>query len=81
LAIAHAVAQLVAAHAAFTREAIRAGGTGAWYAGQGDRLGRAERSLMEAVAQGALTLSRLSVAAGVLDELAADARQASARAG
>jgi glutamate dehydrogenase len=73
LAISHALAQLAAAHAAFTREAIRVGGTEAWYAGEGDRLGRTERTLADAAAQGTLTLSRLSVAAGVLDELAADA--------
>ena len=74
LAIAHALAQLAAVHAAFTREAIRAGGTGAWYAGQGDRLGRTERTLAEAVAPGTLTVSRLSVAAGALSELAARPR-------
>jgi glutamate dehydrogenase len=74
LAVAHALAQLVTAHAAFTREAIRVGGTGAWYAGEGDRLGRTERTLAEAAAQGTLTLSRLSVAAGALSELAARAR-------
>ncbi len=75
LAIAHALAQLEAAHAAFTREAVRIGGTEAWYASQGDRLDRAERTLAEVTAQGMLTVSRLSVAAGVLDELAGDARQ------
>jgi glutamate dehydrogenase len=69
LAIAHALAQLAAAHAAFTREAIRVGGSEAWYASHADRLGRTERTLTEAAAQSTLTVSRLSVAAGVLDEL------------
>jgi glutamate dehydrogenase len=73
LAIAHALAQLAAAHAAFTREAIRAGGAGAWYAAQGDRLDRTERTLAEAAAPGTLTLSRLLVAAGALSDLASDA--------
>ena len=70
LAIAHALAQLEAAHAAFTREAVRIGGTDAWYAGRGDRLGRTEHTLAEIAAQGALTLSRLSIAAGALSDLA-----------
>jgi glutamate dehydrogenase len=78
MAIAHALDRLQAAHAAFTREAVRIGGTEAWYASRGDRLGRAQRTLAEATAQGLLTVSRLSVAAGVLDELAAYAHQAPA---
>ena len=73
LAIAHALAQLAAAHAAFAREAILVGGTGAWYAGHGDRLDRTERTLAEAAAQGTLTPSRLSVAAGALSDLASHA--------
>jgi glutamate dehydrogenase len=71
LAIAKALSQLAAAHAAFTREAIRAGGSEAWLVGRGDRLTRAQRLLTDAAGEGAITVSRLSVAAGVLRELAA----------
>jgi glutamate dehydrogenase len=76
LAIAHALAQLGAAHAAFTREAIRVGGTGPWLASLGDPIARVERTLAEAAGNGTLTVSRLTVAAGALDELAAGAREA-----
>jgi glutamate dehydrogenase len=71
LAVAHALAQLEAAHAAFTREAIGAGSSGAWFAGRGERLARAERAVSGAAGEGTLTLSRLSVAAGALNDLAA----------
>ena len=77
LAIAHALAQLAAAHASFTRGAIGAGGTGAWYAGRSERLARAERAVAGAAGEGNLTPSRLSVAAGALSELAGSAHQAS----
>ena len=71
LAIAKALGQLAAAHAAFTREAIRTGGSEAWSAAQGERLARVERILGEAVGHGTLTLSRLAVAAATLGDLAA----------
>ena len=71
LAIAKALGQLAAAHAAFTREAIRAGGSEMWVAGRGDRLTRTQRLLADAAGEGAITVSRLSVAAGALRELAA----------
>jgi glutamate dehydrogenase len=73
LAIAKALAQLEAAHAAFTREAIRAGGSEMWLAGRGDRLTQAQRLFTDAAGEGAITVSRLSVAAGALRELAAAA--------
>jgi glutamate dehydrogenase len=74
LAIAHALAQLTAAHAVFTRAAIGAGGSGPWVSGLGERLAHVERIVAEAAGQGTLTVSRLSVAAGALDELAAGTR-------
>jgi glutamate dehydrogenase len=71
LAIAKAQGQLEAAHAAFTRSAIRAGGSEAWSVAQGERLRRAERILTEATGLGSVSLSRLAVAAGTLTDLAA----------
>jgi glutamate dehydrogenase len=70
LAIAKALGQLAAAQAVFTREAIRAGGSEAWYAAQGERLGRVERILAEVAGPGTLSLSRLAVAAATLGDLA-----------
>jgi glutamate dehydrogenase len=74
LAIAHALAQLSAAHATFTREAIEAGGSEPWLKVQGERLARLERTVTEAAGVGVLTPSRLSVAAGALEDLAAGVR-------
>ncbi|HEY7548956.1 MAG TPA: NAD-glutamate dehydrogenase [Hyphomicrobiaceae bacterium] len=70
-AINRALAQLAAAQVSFTRAAIRAGGSSAWLAGQGERFERALRTTHEAAGEGALTLSRLVVAAGALNDLAA----------
>jgi glutamate dehydrogenase len=70
LAITKVLDQLAAAHARFTRDALRAGGSAAWLAERGDRLARVERILAEAVGQGgALSLSRLAVAAAALGDL------------
>jgi glutamate dehydrogenase len=74
LAIAQAVTRMAAAQAAFTREAIRAGGAEAWLATERDRLARVRRLLAHATAEGAPTLSRLTVAAGALSEAAAATR-------
>jgi glutamate dehydrogenase len=74
LAIAQALAQLAAAQAVFTREAIGAGGSEAWLAGQGKRLDAVQRRLADAAGESALTLSRLLVAAGALGDLAAGMR-------
>jgi glutamate dehydrogenase len=71
LAIAQALGQLAAAQAAFSRAAIRAGGCEAWFAEQGDGLIRTQQILEEATSESGLTLSRLTVAAGRLSELAA----------
>jgi glutamate dehydrogenase len=70
-AINRALEQLAAAQVSFTRAAIRAGGSAAWLAGQGERFERALRTTHEAAGEGALTLSRLVVAAGALNDLAA----------
>ncbi|MBX9588246.1 MAG: NAD-glutamate dehydrogenase [Hyphomonadaceae bacterium] len=71
LAIAQAISQLAAAQAAFTRSAIAAGSAEAWYAAQGERLARLLVTLDAVVGEGATTVSRLLVAAGLLSELAA----------
>jgi glutamate dehydrogenase len=73
LAIAQALAQLAAAQAVFTREAIRAGGSEAWLGSGRERLAGVQRRLADAAGESTLTLSRLLVAAGALDELAAGA--------
>jgi glutamate dehydrogenase len=72
-AINRALAQLAAAQVAFTRAAIRTGGSAAWFDQQGDRLERALRTTTEVAGEGALTLARLVVAAGALNDLAAAA--------
>jgi glutamate dehydrogenase len=74
LAVTQALAQLAAAKAAFTREAVRAGGSERWLAGQGDRLIRAQRMLSDAAGDGSMTLSRLLVAAAALREVPGGAR-------
>jgi glutamate dehydrogenase len=81
LAIAQALGQLAGAQGAFTREAIRAGGSEAWAANQGDRLARVQATVDEVAGEGTLTVSRLLVAAGQLSELsvALAAPSASAR--
>jgi glutamate dehydrogenase len=72
LAIAQAIGQLAAVQAAITRSAIAAGGTGAWRSAQGESLDRLQSTLEDvAGGEGALTVSRLLVAAGQLSELAA----------
>jgi glutamate dehydrogenase len=71
LAVSQALGQLATAHAAFTREAVRAGGSEAWLVAQGECLGRVERIVAEAAGPGTLTVSRLTVAAGTLSDLAA----------
>jgi glutamate dehydrogenase len=74
LAIAQALAQLAAAQAVFTREAIAAGGSEAWLASRSEQLAGVQRRLADAAGDSTLTLSRLLVAAGALDELAAGMR-------
>jgi glutamate dehydrogenase len=71
IAIAQALDQLIAAHAAFTREALRAGGADAWLASQATRLARLRHTLADASGEGGLTLSRLLVASCALHETAA----------
>ena len=82
LAVAQALSQLDDAQAAFTREALRggAGGVEAWLAGQGDRLGRVRSTLEEIAGDKTCTVSRLLVAAGQLNDLAAGAAGPSASA-
>ena len=82
LAVAQALGQLEAAQAAFTREALRAGAGGveAWLAGQGDRFGRVRSTLEEIAGDKACTVSRLLVAAGQLNDLAAGSAGPSASA-
>jgi glutamate dehydrogenase len=70
LAIAQASRQLAEAQAAFTRDAIRAGGAQSWLGAHGDRLGRVASMLDEVAGDGTLTVARLLVAAGQLSELA-----------
>jgi len=65
---------LAAAQAAYTREALGAGGWEAWSASLGERIGRVRQTLEEVAGRGALNVSRLLVAAGALDDLAAGAR-------
>ena len=86
LAVAQALAQLDDAQAVFTRQALRADADGieAWLAGQGDRLARVRGTLEEIAADKTCTVSRLLVAAGQLNDLAAEASaapSASARRG
>ena len=73
LAVAQALTQLDDAQAAFTREALRGGADGieAWLAGQGDRLARVKSTLEEIAGDKTCTVSRLLVAAGQLNDLAA----------
>jgi glutamate dehydrogenase len=71
LAIAHALSQAAAAQGTFTRDALRAGGCDAWVAAQGHALDRVQATLHEVAGEGTLTVSRLSVAASLLSELAA----------
>jgi glutamate dehydrogenase len=73
LAVGRALSQLVAAQAAFAREAIRTGGgeVETWLAAEGARLDRIKGSLEDIAGEGALTVSRLLVAAGQLSDLAA----------
>jgi glutamate dehydrogenase len=73
-AIAKVLDRLAEVQAAFTREAIAAGDWKAWASSQGDRIARVRQTLDEAAGAGALTVSRLMVAAGALDDLAAGAR-------
>jgi glutamate dehydrogenase len=80
LAIAQALSQAAAAQAAFTREALRAGGCDAWAEAQGDRLERVQATLHEVAGEGTLTVSRLAVAAGLLSELAAAPAASASRA-
>jgi len=73
LAVAQALSQLAGAQAALTREAIRAGATLCvedWLARQDARFGRVQGTLEEIAGDGALTVSRLLVAAGQLGDLA-----------
>jgi glutamate dehydrogenase len=78
LAVAQALAQLEEAQAAFARQALGADGAGveAWLAGQGDRLGRVRSTLQEIAGDKTCTVSRLLVAAGQLNDLAAEASAA-----
>jgi glutamate dehydrogenase len=71
LAIAKALDRLAQARSSFTRDAIRAGGSEAWIARQGERLARAERTVAETAGPGALSLARLAVAAATLGDVAA----------
>ena len=72
-AVDRALSQLAEAQVSFTRAAHRAGGSEAWLAAQGDRLARVQRTLAE-VGGETLTLARLMVAVGALNDLAADTR-------
>jgi glutamate dehydrogenase len=74
LAISKVLDRLAVAQAAFTREALRAGDWKAWSSNQGDRIAGVRQTLHEAAGGGALTVSRLLVAAGALDDLAASSR-------
>ncbi len=73
LAVAQARAQLEAAQADLTREAIRQGAADAeaWLARQGERLARVRTMLQEIAGEATLTVSRLLVAAGQLGDVAA----------
>jgi glutamate dehydrogenase len=73
LAIDQALGQIAAAQAAFSREAIRAGGCEAWFAEQSHRLDGARQMLDEVAGESGLTVSRLTVAAGLFSELATGA--------
>jgi glutamate dehydrogenase len=73
-AIAQVLDQLAAVQAAFTREAIGAGGAQAWFASRCDRLARARQMADDMAGEGGLSLSRLMVAAAAFNDLAAAAR-------
>jgi glutamate dehydrogenase len=86
LAVAQARAQLEAAQANLTRDAIRQSVADAadWLAGQGERIARVRPMLEEIAGEPTLTVSRLLVAAGQLGDVAAagpDAPSASPRKG
>jgi glutamate dehydrogenase len=73
LATGQALSQLEAAQGALALAAIRAGGSAAlegWLAAQGSRLARVMATLDEICGEANLTLSRLLVAAGQLQEVA-----------
>jgi glutamate dehydrogenase len=73
LAVTQARAQLESALSVFTRDAIGDGADDVqdWLAEQGDRLVRVRATLQEIATEGALTVSRLLVAAGQLADVAA----------
>ena len=73
LATGQALNQLQAAQAALALAGIRAGGSAAlegWLAAQGPRLARVMATLDEICGEATLTVSRLLVAAGQLQEVA-----------
>ena len=75
LALAAASNQILAAQHVFTRDALRAApdkapDVAAWLAAKGPRLARAQAALAQIATDGALTVSRLTVAAGQLRDLA-----------
>jgi glutamate dehydrogenase len=69
-AIAQTVAGLADTQTTLALAALRAGGTEAWLAREGDRIAPVQRQVDDATGGGALTLSRLAVAAGALSDLA-----------
>ncbi len=71
VAIAQALHRLESAQARFSRAAIAAGGIEAWRAAMGERFAHLQSMLDQVAGEGALTLSRLLVAADQLSELAA----------
>jgi glutamate dehydrogenase len=75
-AIAKVLDRLAEVQAACTREAVAAGDWKAWAASRGERVARVRQTLDEAAGGGALalTVSRLMVAAGALDDLVTGAR-------
>jgi glutamate dehydrogenase len=81
LAVSQAVNQLGASQSAFTLAAIAAGGLANWRAGKGDQLERLQPALEEVATAGTLTVSRLLVTAGQLDELASTGLSPSASRG
>jgi len=87
VAVAQVLGQLAAAQSAFTHDAIGSGETDAaeaWARRQGPRLGRVKAMLQDIAGDGALTVSRLLVAAGQLGDLgqtSGGAPSASARRG
>ncbi len=75
LALASASNQILAAQHVFTRDVLRAApdkspDIAAWLAAKGERHARAQASLSQIAMDGALTVSRLTVAAGQLRDLA-----------